>query len=123
MNSNRPPVASQRTFPPVRPVGLGPAGPNASTSHIHIHVSAVSDRFPPGPFARDDIGGIHAPRKPLDLQLRPHRAVIGQMTAVHHESKRIEEIVCYQLPVGLRGGYRRDLKVRAVLVGKEPSRT
>ena len=32
---------------------------------------------------------------------------------------RIEEIVCYQLPVGLRGGYRRDLKVRAVLVGKE----
>src|ERR1700722_7299329 len=41
------------------------------------------------------------------------------MTAVHHESMRIEESFCYQRPESLRGGYRRDLKVRAVLVGKE----
>jgi hypothetical protein len=107
---------------------LGPAGPNASISLVHIHAGVVFDRFPPGPRARDDIGRIHALGSPLDLQLREHRAVIGQMIAVHDVSMRIDISVGYQSPfamvrlsaeVGLSGGTLRHLKVRAVLVGKE----
>ena len=63
----------------------------------------------------------------LDSKLRGHRAVIGQMTAVHDVSMGIDRSVGYQLPfarvvtndVGLRAGCPRHLKVRAVLVGKE----
>jgi len=82
--------------------------------------------FSPGPGARDDIGRIHALGKPLDSQLREHRAVIGQMMAVHDVSMRIDISVAYQSPfltvsveVGLSGGTLRHLKVRAVLVGKK----
>src|SRR6266436_8108043 len=80
----------------------------------------------PGPGAHDDIGRIHALGKPLDSQLREHRAVIGQMMAVHDVSMRIDISVGYQSPfatvsveVGLSGGTLRHLKVRAVLVGKK----
>lgn len=97
----------------------------------------VSRHLPfPGPGAArgEDIRRIHVhvTAKRLDLKLRSYRAVIGQMKAVHNVSTSIGManvgIAHDQLPfarvvaidVGLGGACQPHLKVRGLLVGKEP---